>query len=89
MIIQHMNLNRKQYFVCFLLCAFIFTLGFLIALSLTLPDFLIPQDLLTANRDIVSRLQTASTFKLILANNSRVFLVLTLGILTCGILSVV
>lgn len=30
-----------------------------------------------------------STFKMILFNNSKVFLMLTLGILTCGILSVV
>lgn len=84
-----MNLNRKQYFVCFSICALIFTTGLLIALSITLPDFLLPRDVVTTDRSIVTRLQTGSTFKIILFNNSKVFFILTIGILTCGIFSVV
>jgi uncharacterized membrane protein SpoIIM required for sporulation len=85
-----MSLDRKQYGVCFLLCILLFALGFLAAVSLTLPDiFLSKGEVQAADGSIVERLRTASTLKLILFNNSRVFLILTLGILTCGILSVI
>jgi len=67
-----------------------FAIGFLVAISLTLPDILLPQAGNPApDSSIIDRLRTASTFKLILFNNSKVFLLLTLGILTCGILSVI
>ncbi|MBI3951384.1 MAG: stage II sporulation protein M [Acidobacteria bacterium] len=83
-------MNRKQYAVCLLFCFLIFAIGFSVAVSLTLPDIFVPQARRQASiSSIVSRLQTASTFKLILFNNSKVFLLLTLGILTCGILSVI
>lgn len=85
-----MNLDRKQYGVCFLLCVLLFVIGFLAAVSLTVPDIFLPKgEAQAANGSIVERLRTAATFKLILFNNSRVFLILTLGILTCGILSVI
>lgn len=90
MVVGRMNLNRKQYAACFLICILIFLVGFLVAVSLTLPDIFLPAVKNQAPiTDIVSRLRTAATFKLIFFNNSRVFLLLTLGILTCGILSVI
>lgn len=83
-----MVLNRRQYLWCFFFCLVIFAGGFLIASLVTLPEFSLLSEAPKADVSVVKRLRTFSTFKLILFNNSRVFLVLTLGILTCGILSV-
>jgi uncharacterized membrane protein SpoIIM required for sporulation len=85
-----MSLNRKQYAACLLICFLIFAAGFTLAVSLTLPDIFQPQTRdSAADSSIVDRLRTASTFKLILFNNSKVLLLLTLGIMTCGILSII
>ena len=54
----------------------------------TLPEIPFLSEAPKMDVSVVTRLRTMSTFKLILFNNSKVFLMLTLGILTCGILSV-
>ncbi len=83
-----MSLNRKQYGICFLLCVIIFALGLLLAASITLPDFLFsPVQGQSIDSSIIDRVRSVAMFKLILLNNSKVFLVFTLGILTCGIIT--
>ncbi|RMG45123.1 MAG: stage II sporulation protein M [Acidobacteria bacterium] len=84
-----MKLEWKQYVGCFIICGVIFTIGFFIAVSFTIPESILPRGTFLPDNRIVPQLQTAKTFKLIFMNNSRVFLMLTLGILTCGILSVI
>jgi uncharacterized membrane protein SpoIIM required for sporulation len=90
MVVDRMSLNRKQYVVCLLLCIVVFAFGFVVAVSFTLPDILLPPvKSHVPDSSVIPRLQTAATFKLIFFNNSKVFLILTLGILTCGILSII
>lgn len=89
-VVRRATLEQKQYAVCLFLCFLVFAVGFLTAVSLTLPDIFRPRgETQAADGSIVERLRTAATFKLILLHNSRVFLILTLGILTCGIISLI
>lgn len=62
----------------------------MLAASIKLPDFLLAQiDARSFDLSILERVRSAATFKLILTTNSKVFLFLFMGILTCGIVSMI
>jgi stage II sporulation protein M len=84
-----MALNKRRYVWCFSLCLAVFLVGFLIGNFITFPEGLIPEQSLKADASVAARIRNVSTLKTILFNNSKVFLMLAIGILTCGILSVI
>ena len=82
-----MPLDKRVFIICFLICLILAIFGFFIGSMAEIPRALLPEAV-RPDVSVLAKLRVASTFKTILINNSRVFLMMIVGILTCGLLSV-
>ncbi len=80
-------LERKRFFLCLAVLVGVLVVGALVGYAVPLPEDAFPrQDVLgasTAMQDV----RNVRTFRLIFFNNTRVFLLMAVGILTGGLLS--
>jgi uncharacterized membrane protein SpoIIM required for sporulation len=81
-------LEKKRYFLCLGAIIAILILGALVGLAVPLPQEAVPQQDFSHAPTLMQNVQGQHTFRLIFFNNTRVFLMLTLGILTGGLLSI-
>lgn len=82
-----LHLDTHLFAMCTLVCVGLVMVGFLLGYAIEIPRALIPE---SARPDVstFAQLRSAKTFWTIFVNNSRVFLLLIVGILTCGLLSI-
>ncbi len=83
-----MPLNKRLLAACFFVCLGIFAIGVFVGWLVHIPSILLPPSV-NVNAGVLEKFRVAAAFRTILLNNTRVFLMLTVGILTCGLLSVV
>jgi uncharacterized membrane protein SpoIIM required for sporulation len=81
-------LDKKRYFLCLGAIVSILLVGLAVGLAVPFPEGMMPQQDPSDSIMRMHSVQTQRTFRLIFLNNSRVFLMLTLGILTGGLLSI-
>jgi len=81
-------LNKRWVLVGFGVMALALAVGLGIGLMVPFPELSLPERDVHASVTIMQSIRGEHTFRVIFTNNTRVFLMLTLGILTAGLLSV-
>lgn len=82
-----MPVNKRLFALCLAASLLIVGLGFAIGATVDIPRGLLPEGT-RPEASVLTNLRTVATFKTIFFNNSRVFLMMLVGILTCGLLSI-